>query len=75
MPVLEEALSSGTQRRKVTPRKPRPLTVERLMSAPEDDEALSDEDRRRLDDCEADRAAGRKTYTLAELKQDLGIER
>ena len=75
MPLLEEALSSGTQRRKATPRKPRPLTVEHLMSAPDDDEALSDEDRRRLDDCETDRAAGRRTYTLAELKQDLGIER
>ena len=75
MPLPEEALSSGTQRRKVTPGKPRRLTVEHLMSAPDDDEALSDEDRRRLDDCETDRAAERRTYTLAELKQDLGIER
>ena len=75
MPLLEEVLPSGTQRRKATPAEPRPLTVERLMAAPDDDEALSDEDRRRLDDCETDRAAGRRTYTLAELKQDLGIER
>ena len=75
MPVLEEALSSGKQRPWATPREPRPLTVERLMAAPDDDEALSDEDRRRLDDCETDRAPGRRTYTLAEFKQDLGIER
>ena len=75
MPLPEEALSSETQRRKARPGKSRPLTVEHLMSAPDDDEALSDEDRRRLDDCETDRAAERRTYTLAELKQDLGIER
>jgi hypothetical protein len=75
MPLLEGALSSRTQRHKPTPGKPRPLTVEQLRSAPDDDEVLSDDDRRRLDDCETDRAAGQRTYTLAELKQDLGFER
>lgn len=64
MPRLEEAPPARTRSRKVPPARPQTEPV---------DEELSEKAMRAIEEGRADHAAGR-TFTLAEVKRDLGIK-
>ncbi len=64
MPKLEEAPPAQTRRREVPPAPPQTEPV---------DEELSEKAMRAIEEGRADHAAGR-TFTMAEVKRELGIE-
>ena len=64
MPKLEEAPPARTRQRKVPPARPQAEPV---------DEELSEKAMRTIEEGRADHAAGH-TFTMAEVKRELGIE-
>ena len=64
MPRLEEVRPARTRPHEVPPARPQ---------AGRGEEELSDEAVRALDEARADHAAGR-TFTMAEIKRELGID-
>lgn len=54
------------------PGRPRDTIAARPRSTPEDDKVLSEQAIRAIEEGRADHAAGR-TFTLAEIKKELGI--
>lgn len=64
MPKLEEAPPARRRRREVPPARPQAEPV---------DEELSEKAVRAIEEGRADHAAGR-TFTMAEVKRELGVE-
>ena len=64
MPKLEEVRPAGTRSREIPPTRPQASRAE---------EELSEEAIRALDEGRADHDAGR-TFTMAEIKHELGID-